>query len=402
MMQDASKLVCQSPDWRVTIEARNTWHSECRFEGWQPNYSGLSDQYADQRLLELAKATRSAIDRTIQQAEPPEGTYKHLKRGYVPICEYNRQIVAEQCQTHDVCQESLIFRLEISGKRAHHSRTRNLPFDPRPFMLRLEETIRAELAAIPEVRLKPTSTTQNPLNTGNSETWFNNRARHFQLLDVAGHPNAIPGAEVYPQQDTKPEHKPTKAWPQTTSWLTRSICLGSADCQYEPKQTERIRRTKSGCNQMWRKHSEALFQAFMDANPGVMFRDRGLDCVNEVEPNHRCYRRGHRHLNGPPIDHAELCRLPNGSRFIISQPYCHEKLCQRCLTQMQQWQVEMPNLCWTSGKSQRSWYFPNNANLLLLGTQETLDSINLGYPIPTETQPTGCGRFQRNLERTPA
>ena len=197
IVKEASKLISESPHWRIIIQARNTWHSQCRFEGWQPNYSGLTDQYADRRLLELAKATGgSAIDRTIQQAEPPEGTYKNLNHGYIPICEYNRQIVAEQCQTHDVCQESLIFRLEISGKSAHHSRTRNLPFDPRPFMLRLEETIRAELAAIPDVRLKPTSTTRTPPNTGNSETWFNNRARHFQLMDVAGHPNGIPGPEA--------------------------------------------------------------------------------------------------------------------------------------------------------------------------------------------------------------
>ena len=191
--------------------------------------------------------------------------------------------------------------------------------------------------------------------------------------------------------------KPTRTWPQTSTWLSTSICGGRENCQYEPRETPIKRLLKSGCDQIWQKHSTEVFQAFLNANPDVMFRDNYLGCVNEIEPYHRCNTRDHRALRGWPIAHAQICRLPDGRRFIISQPYCGDQLCRKCLHNIAWWQTQIPHLRWVTAGRERSWYFPNNANLLLLGPQETLDSLRLDYPVPTESRPEGCVRYQTHL-----
>lgn len=396
IIQEAKKLTYQSPDWQVIIEPGSTWFTECRFEGWQPAYTGPTDQYVTDRLLELAKSQGNGIIQTLEQAKPPESVYTRFDRynrpDYFTICQYVREIVAEQCQAHHTCHERLGIYIEIRGMNAKHSNTHNLPFDPRPFAIRLENRIRAELEAIPNVRLRPPAKTST-LRTGVSrgEAWFDNRARDFQLLDTAGHPNADPrNRELI--DDVPKILRPTTTWPQTTRWLCQSICRGG-DCTYEPKGNHENRLVKSGCDLMWRKHSEDLFKAFMDANPDVMFRNHDLNCVKEIEPNHHCHTKNHRAMRGWPIDHAQLCRLTDGNRFIISQTYCEDQLCKNCLDNVATWQKEMPNLEWKPAGKERAWYFPNNANLLLIGTQETIDSLNIDYPIPIESRPDGCLRY---------
>ena len=185
--------------------------------------------------------------------------------------------------------------------------------------------------------------------------------------------------------------KPTPAWTQTTNWKTSSFCNGSASCQYEPKTEPLSTEPTSGCNRRWQKHSQALFQAFMNANPTVMFHQGYVICVKEIEHNHRCNTRQHDPVIEQPIDHAEICRLPDGSRFIISQPYYRAELCNAGMAIFQE---VLPDLRCVVAGSKRSWYIPNTTNLLLLGTQETLDSLNFNYPTPDETQPTRCTKFR--------
>ena len=191
--------------------------------------------------------------------------------------------------------------------------------------------------------------------------------------------------------------KPSRTWPQASRWLAQSICDGQEYCRHEAHGLPIRSTAKVSCDRLWKKHSTNLFEAFLDANPGTMFRDRYLGCVAEIQPYHRCHTQGHRPMHSAPIDHAQLCRLPDGSRFIITQPYCGDQLCGRCLENIATWQGELPDLRWASAGRERSWYFPNNANLIVLGTQATLDSLNLDYTVPTENLPSGCVRYATHL-----
>ena len=101
-----------------------------------------------------------------------------------------------------------------------------------------------------------------------------------------------------------------------------------------------------------------------------------------------------RRMHSRPIDHAQLCRLPDGSRFIISQPYCEDELCQTCLENIAAWKDEIPALEWKSAGKERSWYFPGSAVLLVLGDQSAISQLDLDYPVPEETKPTGCKRYK--------
>ena len=402
IIQEAKKLTYQSPDWQVIIQLSSIWFTEYGFEGWQPACIGPTDRSTIDHLLELAKSQGNGIIQTLEQAKPPENVYTRLDRftrpDYMTICQYVREIVAEQCQAHRTCHERLRIYVEICGMNAKYSHTRNLPFDLRPFAIRLENQIRAELEAIPNVQLIPPAK-NSPIRVGLSrgEAWFDNRVRDFQRLDIAGHLGNDPRSQDI---DNAPKIlKPTNTWPQTTQWLCQSICRGG-NCTYEPKEDPQKPLIKSGCDLMWDKHSKDIFKAFIDANPDVMFRDRDLNCVKEIEPNHHCHTKKHHAMRGWPIDHAQLCRLPNGNRFIISQTYCEDQLCKTCLDNVATWQKEMPNLKWKSAGKERAWYFPNNANLILIGMQETLDSLNVDYPIPAESRPDGCLRYPDPMPAT--
>ena len=295
------------------------------------------------------------------------------------------------------------------ASRAHKARRGhgyNLPIDPPPT---LDAIAQGLVITLQDFGLEATIV-ENPQPYGFGSAFRNDRwfatvpeYQHPGTSELAPKPGVrqekpIPQRRTGPPRDPKAPLAPTKTWPQNSRWLPQSICGGEDGCEYEPKRDESPRRyQRSGCNLAWQKHSNALFEAFMTANPEIMFRDRDLGCVAEVNPQHRCYTKSHKSLHGDPIDHAQLCRMPNGMRFIISQPYCDDGLSKSSLEQVTKWKSEIPDLTWKDMGKERSWYFPSQANLILLGTQETLGALQLDYPVPTETKPTGCVRFKTSL-----
>ena len=187
--------------------------------------------------------------------------------------------------------------------------------------------------------------------------------------------------------------KPTLTWPQTSRWLAATICPGREACQYEPISHRRGEAPRSNCRLQWRTHGQEVFNAFMTANPDIMFHDKSLSCIGEIRTHHRCNTRQHQVIYKLPLDHAQLCRLTDGRQFIISQPYYPDELPDHCLKTLRIWQQDLPELAWKVAGQARSWYFPSESNLIFLGPQETLDSLKLDYEAPTGSQPTGCVRF---------
>ena len=294
--------------------------------------------------------------------------------------------------------------LASRGSNAKRGYGRNLPTDPRPTLNAIAQSL-AHAMEKSGVRAV-VSGQARPFGFGSAfrkDKWFATVPNYQQpgTSDLAPEPGIL--LERPTRKTSRPAESPdgtlnpTRTWPQTSRWLSQSICSGQEGCRYEPGDLPAGRRIRGGCEQMWRGHSAELFRAFMEANPGVMFRDHSFRCVKEIEPHHRCYTREHHQLHGRPIDHAQLCRLPDGSRFIISQTYCGDQLCPECLDNIATWQAELPHLRWVTAGRERSWYFPNNANLLLLGPQETLDSLHLNYAVPTESRPDGCVRYPTHL-----
>ena len=186
---------------------------------------------------------------------------------------------------------------------------------------------------------------------------------------------------------TLPLH-PTKTWPARSHRLSRSICLGKTDCQYEPKLREqRHRGVTAGCNIAWRAYSEAIFKAFQEANPDLQYKNHH-PCILELQAsNHRCPSDNCGQIRGRAPDHDELVRFPDNEKAIISHPYDYG---ENCSNDLEAWKRQIPNIDILIGGSERSWYLPRVSSLIIIGQTQVLERINLDYPLPVIGEPTGC------------
>ena len=310
------------------------------------------------------------------------------------------------CEYPTHCAE-IAMELASQGHKPRKGYGYNLPIDPRPTLDAIAQSLTNSLndfgleATVPE---KP-----EPYGYGGAfrkPKWFATvpQYQHPGTSEFAPQPGLmlekpVPKKRAGPPRDPLAPLAPTKTWPQNSRWLVKSICGGTNSCEYEPKGDKIPRYSRSGCDRAWDAHSQALFQAFMKQNPEVMFRDESLGCAGEVQPHHRCFTKNHRKMRGMPLDHAQLCRLPDGRKFIISQPHYTRGLSKQSLEQLAQWRENIPGLTWKDAGKEYSWYFPNQANMLLLGTQDTLDTLILDYPTPTDTIPSGCQRWKEEHEQ---
>ena len=205
-------------------------------------------------------------------------------------------------------------------------------------------------------------------------------------------------------KQTKPL-KPTGQWNRATAQTTGPICRGQPECQYSGNSGNsgnlEITKTRrkgyhSECDNRWHAYSLNLLKAFMGANPEVQFGPTTPECLRQLTPaGHRCTGTGPWECSprALPLDHDQLCRFPDGERFIISQTYCNDELCPSCLDNIGEWQIQDPQIAWqTAGKS-RSWYSPGRSNLLLIGHRPTIERLKLDYPLPDAQPPTGCIRW---------
>ena len=383
------QITFKSPNWKVSISILNALSITCQLTGWQPENARTNDHTATEHFLDLVSEQGHRIMNTLRTASPPDGTYRRTSfrtSGHTTICGHHREVVIESCQAHGTCHRWLSLRVEISGKNSQPDFTYNLPFDPRPLMERLENVVRNQLQAVPGVRLaKPTRPRHSKF--GNASSWFIHRSPHFQLMDLLGHPNARP-----PATNQRQALQASNNWKMTTSNIATHTCEGSYRCKHKLEDIPLANPAQQGCGPIWEKHSQALLKAFTGANPTVMFRTAPLKCVGEIEPYHRCPTKIHEAMTGMPLDHAQLCRFPDGQRFIISQPYLDDSECNDMM-RTSIWRAQIPELRWLAIGKKLSWYFPNNTNLMLLGNFETLTALNLQYPTPITGSPTGCVRY---------
>ena len=310
------------------------------------------------------------------------------------------------CYSYNFCSE-ISMELATRGSRAKRGSDYNLPIDPRPTLDAIAQAVAGVLeqaGLLTAIPAKP-----DPFGRGGAfrnDRWFATipNYQHPGTSELAPKPGIIiqrkPRRKPAPKDPGAPL-KPTRDWPQRTHWLSISICSGEDNCLYTPEDARDTyfhqgfhQGFYQGCNTFWQRHSRNLFQAFMDANPDVMFRKNYLTCVQQIQPEHRCVHHGDQTLKDRyPIAHADLCRLPDGRRFVIAQPYCDDDLCPICLRNIAGWQIEVPELRWITKGKQRSWHFPGTTNLMFLGAQDTLDSLNLDYAVPIDTRPLKCTKY---------
>ena len=230
--------------------------------------------------------------------------------------------------------------------------------------------------------------------------------RWFATMPVYQHPGTsdlapTPGVmlerkprKAPPPRDPGALLKPTRDWPQESQYPSSGFCRGKEECQPPPGRIMNFR----GCSKFWREYSEDIFQAFMNANPTVMFRrNRPLKSVMEIDPKYRCQKWDHFSSSQHPMDHTDLCRLPDGRRFIISQPYCTYPECPLCAESIAERQTEIPNLTCIRAGTERSWYYPASSNLMVIGTPDVLETLILDYPAPTGRIPLGCVDYREQI-----
>ena len=258
-----------------------------------------------------------------------------------------------------------------------------LPMDPRPFL----GSIIGRLTAAPPSAVQSVVDVANPAKFGYGAAY--RREKFF-----AGKPAYQHGGRDEGDYLGEPEPKPPKVFRPTAAWPAKSryagavhVCGGEAGCEYEPKATGMQR---SRCMREWNAHSFALFQAFVDAQGGtgsVQFnRNTRCGCLVAYRKGHRAYGRECRRPSSGLLDHCELARLPGGETFWISQPYGVSGM--DGLPDG----VSMRNL----GR-ERSWYYPRNSRLLVIGDERTLEKLVFSYPVPTATEPVGCVGWDRVL-----
>ena len=93
-------------------------------------------------------------------------------------------------------------------------------------------------------------------------------------------------------------------------------------------------------------------------------------------------------------DHDNLCRFPDGEKIIISHPYV--ELSENLMEEIRKLREEIPDLDARTGGTERSWFFPGHSHLIVIGSWENLNRVNLDYPVPTGTEPQGCVRWTGN------
>ena len=183
--------------------------------------------------------------------------------------------------------------------------------------------------------------------------------------------------------------RPTRTWPSHSHRLSLSICRGDADCEYEPQMRDGPRVMRSGCNIAWRAYSTAIFEAFQQANPDLQYRNRHPCVLHAQRADHRCPSRSCRGIRGAPLDHDELVRFPDNEKIIISHPYPSGVYDD----DLERWRQHVPELDLLAGGTERSWYFPQVSDLVIIGQQHVLGRVNLHYPVPIGAEPTGCVRW---------
>lgn len=294
------------------------------------------------------------------------------------------------------CAE-IALELATRGARATEGRGHNLPLDPRPTLTAVQDSLLKTLNKTFIVA----KADHNPAPYGYGPAFHNDE--WFDTVPNYQHPGTSPLAPQVPRRDPpKAQQKyPTRGrtglydrsapkeanrtWPQTSIYMAQNICAGTPACRYpsNPNYPEK-------CNSAWQRHSEALLQAFINANPDISIRSVKLHCVERIDDRHRCYTKVHSTTSGHPTQNAQLARFPNGEKFIIAQPDCPETPCSECINTHAQWRETLPQLEIKDSGTQRSWLHPGKTSLLIIGNADTIAKVDTKYRIPTKTAPTRC------------
>ena len=159
-------------------------------------------------------------------------------------------------------------------------------------------------------------------------------------------------------------------------------------------------------------HGIRLLEAFKEANPGVRFTEDNNPCLTIIGPGRaRAHYSCDKRYIGGIIDHEGAVRIGKGQPVYIPQPYltAHNGRLDgenaaarlvdsitkgsRCLRRY----LSGMTLTIRYAGSGRSWYYPGNSALWVVGDPEAVESMNFDYEVP-EPPPT---MSERGEERKP-
>ena len=190
-------------------------------------------------------------------------------------------------------------------------------------------------------------------------------------------------------------------WYRTPDNMLLNICNGSEHCNYKPTMNNQIPEP-STCQYAWNQYSAVLLQAFTSANHNVWFNRNAGSCFHPERSLRSldsdcaaCKTQEQREL-----DHDRIAKLGNKKgfqdAFIVNQPY------QKGQPAGPLWRPIDHQVAEVNLGPQRSWYFPNRSNLIIIATPNTLAKLTLQYNLPDPAlRPTGCKEWsQRNTDTT--
>ena len=337
--------------------------------------------YALRPLLEpLGEWWLSAVERAVRECPEPENAARRKK---------NSRALNNASQQFDMSGplrqtsgrgEPLRVDLTLQFNGTALIRDTVWPFNPHLIGRTLMEALKEALGDVPVWQERKSILSYQPA-WDPASFWTRREPKNLRIFeDFSGTPPEERGVLDGPGYALHA----TEAWPDTTHWLSREICDGSG-CRREPGHEP------TGCDGPWHRHSQAVFQAFRANNPELHYRENNACIAGTVQRNHTCRARNHSPVRGLLLDHDETCRFTDGEKIIISHPYLDEAGDDPVETP-EKWKelgVETRN----AGKD-RSWYFPGHSSLVFVGKREILDRLTMDFPVPQDTAPAGCVRWQ--------
>ena len=153
---------------------------------------------------------------------------------------------------------------------------------------------------------------------------------------------------------------------------------------------EKTRVTAPGIHQAdWEKAGHDRWKAFVNANPEIRLAKGGYSppCLEAFVTPHRHCMNHHRLsevMPGGILDHWHTAQVGYKEVVVVSQPYGHDTA--------KSWALEGGySVVMVNAGTDRSWYFPGTAYLVLIGRPESVVKVNLEYSVSgCAPIPAGC------------
>lgn len=139
----------------------------------------------------------------------------------------------------------------------------------------------------------------------------------------------------------------------------------------------------------WMEAGASRWRAFVEANPGLssVRNEYRVPCLEALERPHRRCKYHARIPVGSIFDHWHMVKSEAGL-IAVCQPYHYEPEAAKVLTEARRRGLDLRIV---NAGAERSWYFPGDAYLVLIGTSRAIAEVRVDYDVSgCAPIPEGC------------